>query len=313
MKDEMMLWGVTLGRRHTRKQKNLFLDEVMKQMNDKGISCKVFEKKSSIMQIRHLIVNNPAAAKVVIAAAYDTPETAVLKGYKWYPFSMDKNRRQDRINIILSALLAMLCWIPAALLILNMNKAAMLLKVLYMIAALILIYTGHVFLKGRSNQSNFSMNTAAAAAVIKLAEEFGRNSDTAFILLDESASSLQGAKILKEKVPDNVPILFVGNIAGGSQHMLVYGADAEINDINAIDKNDTLNLNRKELSEKQLTQCTLGEYPRSAMLIYGERIGNDFVLPNAKHSSDYNVDMKTLDASVEILKEYIIMKRGKNG
>ena len=307
MKDEMMLWGVTLAKRHTRKQKNLFLNEVIEHLKDKGISYTVFEKKSSIMQIRHLIINSPVSAKAVVAAAYDTPETAVLKSYRWYPFSMDKNRRQDRINIVLSALLTMLCWIPAALLLLYMNRVSALMKILYIVSAAILLYAGQKFLKGRSNRSNFSMNSAAAAAVISLAEEYGKDKDTAFILLDESITSLQGTKILKEKVPENVPILFIGNIASGSQHMLVYGPKTEIKDF---DSEDALHLNRKQLSEKQQSQCVLAEYPDSAMLIYGERNGNDFVLPDAKHNSDYNVDMKTLDTSVEILKKYIDKKRG---
>ena len=308
MKDEMMHWGVTLGKRRTNRGKSVFLDEVEILLKEQDISYSIFEKKSSIMKIRHLIINQPSRAKVVIATAYDTPEIAMLSSYRWYPFNMDQNRNQDIKNLILNTATALIFWVAAAILILNLAKAGTIINILFVLAAVILAYTGWRFLKGRSNCSNYSMNSAAVAAVMKLISEYGQDQNVSFILMDESVTSLQGAKMLKEAVSSSTPMLILGNLANGSEHMLVHAADS---DEKNFDCGNDLQLNRKRLTDRQIEQCLIGQYPHSMILTYGDRDSHDLVITDAKHSNDYNVDMNTLESSVEIIRKYI-KKKGVN-
>ena len=106
----MMMWGVTLGKRYTNKEKSTFLQEAEKKLADENIDYSVYEKKSSIMDVRHLIVHCPEKAKVIIAVPYDTPENTLYSKYQWYPFSKSKKIKMDKICLLINTMIALLLW-----------------------------------------------------------------------------------------------------------------------------------------------------------------------------------------------------------
>ena len=78
MKDEMMLVGVTLARRYTRKQKEIFLAEVCRQCREAGWKTEFQTRHSRMLHVCNLVIGDLAHAKTVIACAYDTPASAQL-------------------------------------------------------------------------------------------------------------------------------------------------------------------------------------------------------------------------------------------
>ena len=78
MKDEMMLVGVTLARRYTRKQKEIFLAEVCRQCREAGWKTEFQTRHSRMLHVCNLVIGDLAHAKTVIACAYDTPASAQM-------------------------------------------------------------------------------------------------------------------------------------------------------------------------------------------------------------------------------------------
>jgi hypothetical protein len=305
MKDEMMMWGVTLGKRYTNKEKSTFLQEAEKKLADENIDYSVYEKKSSIMDVRHLIVHCPEKAKVIIAVPYDTPENTLYSKYQWYPFSKSKKIKMDKICLLINTMIALLLWFASAALLLNMMHMNAVIRIIFAILSIMLVIEGFRFLKGRPNHINFSMNSAAVAVTMRLVSEFKNCIDVCFVFMDQSITSLEGSKILKGKVAANTPILYLGNLADGEEHFLVSGPKS---DRIELDPTNELNLNHKKLSVAQMEQCFVGQYPRSLMLLYGDRDDTDFVIKNAKHRNDTSVDMELLERSEQVLRKFIERK-----
>lgn len=112
MKDEMMLVGVTLARRYTRKQKEIFLAEVCPQcvkLVEDGISNPAFR----MLHVCNLVIGDLAHAKTVIACAYDTPASAQLP-IRYYPLNPRKNTQAESWNLAWEWILGAACFLIAA-------------------------------------------------------------------------------------------------------------------------------------------------------------------------------------------------------
>jgi hypothetical protein len=289
LKKSLVLYGVTLGMRYTKKQKQTFLNDVKKSLQDRQIEYHLQEKQSAILTIDHLIIGDPVSAKKIIAASYDTPSRSLCPGYKWYPFQLSKNHRGDRNNLILETIIVVFLLASAVLMFSFVQAGNVYQKILYSAAGVILALCGYSFSKGKANKVNFSMNSASVALLMDLVQEYGTDG-IAYVLMDESVTSLEGVKILKEEIPDTAEILFLNGLAEGSTKMLVHSRKSTM--VSTL--NNLTDFKDHELSEAQMNQCMLGVYPKGAMLIRGDREGNDFVLCNAKTKRDINIDTAEL-------------------
>ena len=86
MKDKMMFYGVTLGKRYTRRQKEVFLNEVIKKCQESGIKTDFMTKHTKVTHICNLVIGDLKKAKKIVCAAYDTPSIAINPFYHYYPF-----------------------------------------------------------------------------------------------------------------------------------------------------------------------------------------------------------------------------------
>lgn len=300
LKDKMMLYGVTMGRRFTKKQKQLFISCVKDYLDKNNISYEIQEQRSSILTIENIIIGHPETSRHVIAAAYDTPSAALYPGYRWYPFQMKKNRSMNKKNQIIEGILVTAFLILAVLFLFQVRNASVVMKVILILLAIISAVIAWQLSRGRSVPCSFNMNSAAVALLMDLLEKHAGDDEYAFLLMDESTTSLEGGKFLKSKVPESTPVLFLSSLAVGSRKMLVHGKKGRTDDINI---NSDLNLEDYELSDHQLSECILGLYPYSKMIIFGEREGNDFISPNVRTSKDNQVDMDLLQKCEQLIEE----------
>lgn len=77
LQDLMMLYGVTLGKRRTAKQKYLFAQQLNESLPPLGWPVRVQQREGRFSKIENLIAGDLANAKVVIAVPFDTPAKAL--------------------------------------------------------------------------------------------------------------------------------------------------------------------------------------------------------------------------------------------
>jgi hypothetical protein len=295
LKDEMMMYGVTLGRRNKKKEKRLFLEQVEKVLKENNISYQTVQKQSSVLTVEHLYIHDPKKAKMIVAAAYDTPPASFLSDMKWYPFNKKKNQAKDRLNFFIEACLLVLTWCLAIFLLYRAVRSSMGLRVIEIIGAVILILIGWKITSGRSNPVNFSMNSAGVCVLMALIKAFSKNEKIAFVLMDESVMSLEGAKLMKPDINQKAKILFLGNLSSGSKRLFVHAGKF-------IRPQQLEELEDKKISEHLAEQSVLGLYPDSAMIIFGDQEDKDLVLPKGRSRKDTEVDMPLLEKTYEELK-----------
>ena len=114
LQDLMMLYGVTLGKRRTAKQKYLFAQQLNESLPPLGWPVRVQQREGRFSKIENLIAGDLANAKVVIAVPFDTPAKA-LRPQKYYPFHPDKNVQQRGRDLALQCVLELLCFGAACL------------------------------------------------------------------------------------------------------------------------------------------------------------------------------------------------------
>lgn len=287
LKEKMMLYGVTMGKRCSKEEKHLFLEETEKSFREKGIPCRTVQKQSSVLTVEHMYINDPKKAEIIVAAPYDTPQASYLRRMKWYPFNKKKNAAQDKMNLCIETIVIigiMLLAVGCIWLARNYGGAV---RVLGVILAVMLGTAAWRISRGSSNPVNFSMNSAGLAVLLALAEDMGKSENIAFACMDESAMSLEGAKLMKEDVNPGARMIFLNGLCG-SKHMYVHTDDVK-------KPEELKSFTDKKIKEGTAKQSLNGLYPNSAMLICGEQEDKDLVLPNGRSKRDTEVDMAFLE------------------
>ena len=170
LRDLMMLYGVTLGARHTKKQRYLFAAQVKETLAGSGWDCNIQmnPKGKTVHRVENIIVGDPSRAKTVFVAPYDTP-TKASRGFTYYPFDPNKTLKEEnrdaRIKTLLGLLLAILA-VPLITLAIQRKGWWYFL----LLAAAVFLVMGYRTMKGSPNEVNFYRASASLAVAMKLAE-----------------------------------------------------------------------------------------------------------------------------------------------
>lgn len=186
LKDLMMYYGVTMGKRFTTKEKNVFFEALQKDYSQMGYHAKRDGKTNNI------IIGDIDKSKMTLVTSYDTPVKMNFNA-QYYPLNMRKNIKEESKNIYM----LILGYIVLFLLLLFM---ILYLKVSFpVMAALILLITflGYFVLKKRGNSFNFTRNSASLVLMHAIAQE-REEQDISFVLLDRTANSTIGLENAKD-------------------------------------------------------------------------------------------------------------------
>ena len=157
MKDEMMLVGVTLARRYTRKQKEIFLAEVCRQCCEAGWKTEFQTRHSRMLHVCNLVIGDLAHAKTVIACAYDTPAGAQLP-IRYYPLNPRKNTQAEGWNLAWEWILGAACFLIAAGAVYTLRWLSSAMKIAAVLIAVLAALLGVSLLHSRGNRVNFNRN-----------------------------------------------------------------------------------------------------------------------------------------------------------
>ena len=227
MKENMMFYGVTLSQRYTLKQKECFLEEVIKKCKDNGYKTSFISKHGSYYQLANLVIGDLDKAKTIVCASYDTPRKSLIP-VNYYPFAAKNNVSMGKKNVIVDAVIMIIMFLLSYVILLNFNEASTSIKSLKIIMLAVLIIFTFFVLKGTANKVNFSRNSAAVAMVMELMEN-NQNPSVAYVLLDRNTVTYEGLKALKEKLQDtSKEIILLDALAYGKDTCIAYNKNVDI-------------------------------------------------------------------------------------
>lgn len=283
MKDLLMLYGVTLSKRYTRKQKEFFLNYVVKLCQEKNISYELVSEHRHFMHTTNLVIGNLHAASKVIMAYYDTPQRYGLRNFRYHPFNPAKNIQQEKQRAALKVLAGILV---IALLIgghlLNEHLHFVTTNWWYVLAAIVCgIFCLLIYPKG--NNINFNANSAAVAILMGCIEAV-KQEDVALVLYDRGCNGYDGLKLLMDKIDKKARVLILDGIAEGEKVALAHKGMA-INDLlhdGWIDK------------EYKDAHNALYFFEHCAMISCGKIVDHQFIIEPTRNKGDHQVNIEQL-------------------
>lgn len=293
MKDKMMFYGVTLGKRYTRGQKELFLEEAVKACGEHGRRTCFQTRQNRLSGLCSLVIGDLDQADTVVACAYDTPGASVLPGIRYYPFHPARNTREEGRVLLFHLFLAAACFLPVFLLLKDFTALSMGGRLWRGLAALPFLAVAWRLLQGFANPVNFNRNSAAVAVVMKLAETVD-NPQVAFVLMDRGCSSLWGARVLQEACKEEKTVILLDGLAAGEKMVTAHRKGADISGLwreGWIDK------------EYEETQNILGLFSKGILLTSGSVEKGQFVVRHTRSRGDREVDMERLTEIYEMMKK----------
>lgn len=293
MKEKMLFAGVNIGRRFNTKEKELFLQQVIEMAEKQNLPHEFQTKHSRLFNICNLVIGNLKSADTVIACAYDTPAKTVLPGFKYFPFNPSFNKNEETKNLAVQLFCAMLSFGVVLMWLKNCISYTGYLKVMALVCCAVFAFQGYKWLRPSGNRVNFSRNSAAVAAMLKLMETL-KNRKTAFVFLDQNCSSYEGAKLLKEHLSDHQMVILLDNLASGDKTVV---AHTPLVDPGKLVKEGWID---KEYDE---TANMLGLFQRSIMISCGSIHNKQFFVENTGTKKDVEVNMERLVQITEALKE----------
>lgn len=305
MKDQMMLFGVTLAKRYTKSQKRIFYSQTVPYFEKMGYSVEYQESAGKLNQTTNLIIGNLEKAKNVILCPYDTPASTLLP-YKYFPFNWKQNLNQEYLGLGISFLIYAAI---AGLLFYFINYVSgisSLFQTIGIILLVIVVFFGFSVVSGLANPINFNKNSASVALAASLAQKLPRNSNTCFVLLDRNSTSSAGLKLLAQKEDlKNKLFIYLDCLAFGEKLAFLHNPDAAAEAKTLEEHLSNLPILDKEIGDERGKDTYIQFFPKMIHICVGSIERQKFVVRYTRSKKDYQVDLPRLEQIHEGLLTYL--------
>lgn len=305
LQDTMMLYGVTLGKRRSKRQRYRFLQQLEEVARTTGCPIRVQTpgKKSRLFPTENIILGDLDRAKVVFAVPFDTP-TRALTDCRYYPFHPELTIREERKDLLFHGLVALLfillSYLPISA---ALERGGWWFLLLAVAAAMILYGLHHI--QGITNPVNFNRASASVAVCAKLCEELGGNRNVAFAFCDRATTSYEGYKLLSKELSPNQTVVLLDCIAKGDQLVLAHGTLANLKAGRLLDLLPQ-NTVERTYTDEQLEggRNLLTLFPAGMILTSGSIEEGELVVRDTRTPRDTGLDLPRLEAIEKALRTF---------
>lgn len=308
MKNLMMLYGVTLGKRYTKRQKEYFKAEIKETYTGLGYPVRMQEGKNCSLAGGNMLAGDFSRSEVVFVAAYDTPARSIWPGIKYYPFHAEKNIREEKLNLVLRliilSVLSLMVYLSLRLYYREKNFLLIFTALLCVIGALAVVRTG-------ANPLNFNLNSASLAVMGAVARNLNGNQGAAFVFLDHTAESYEGLKALKAVPGAEDKIMIILNcLASGEKLIVAHGEGAKgmASQLRQAAQKTGIELTDKEYNKEKAEGNVLAFGEHMLYVVSGTVEKKEFTVKNVKTKKDIQVDIKRLENMAQAFTDFIDMK-----
>jgi hypothetical protein len=307
MKELMALYGATLGKRYTKKQKAYFINQIGEFYPENGFLITLLEKKTRFFHLMNVVAGDISRAKTVFIAGYDTPSSAFFPITKYYPFHAEKNIAGERLDIVMKIVLAVLAVLGAFFCFRFSLNALGGMKAAYLGMAGVLTLVAILAMWTRANPFNFNRNSASLAVMAKIAENCKQNPEIAFVFLDYEASAFEGLKALVEdKRFLDKTLIMLDCLASGETLLVAHRAAANHQARRLIElaMQAEIELTDREYGEQRAEQNVMSFGKHLLYIASGFVEDKEFIVKKTKTKRDIDLDLKRLNGIAQFLTAY---------
>jgi len=307
MKDDMMLYGVTLALRYTRQQKQLFFDQVSALYSRLGYKVSLQAEASRYSAVNNIVIGDLKKAKTVVAAAYDTPSKIKFFSVNYYPFNSKNNIRTEVIYSLFQMLISSLAFFGLYFVVKDWADYQLLGKIFCILLSAVVLLFIYWLMKQTANPVNFNRNSAALAVINDIAKA-KKSGEVAFILLDSSINAYGGLKLAQKHIGNRQRVIILEALAFGERLVVAHQAKTAVSVyLNA----ENLKIQDKVYTEELAAKNQLGFFERSLVLASGSIKNRQFVVKNTRNKRDIELDIERLQAISELIKADISAQNSK--
>ena len=284
LKDWLMRCAVSMPVRYTKKQRAKFISAMQSYGNEKGYTTEIISQEGS--KCAHLAFGNIDAAKVIVAAGYDTPLMYWFKpGY--YPFYNEGNIHNTRIELTIRTLIGIMIILLGFGAWLGLRNTQFIVGII--IFALMVILGIFGIITPMKNKTNFERNSAAVSVLMEMVET-NTNPDMAFVLMDQCVNSNVGIGVLAKRMKHHPLLIMLDGLANGSV-MVVAENDKTIQSL-VLPEN--MEARYHHYDETKQVQNRFMYYSPLMVICCGEIHDGQFMIPLANSSKDVLLNTQRL-------------------
>lgn len=305
MKDLLMLFGMTLAKRYTRRQKRFFWAQMEAFFKKLGYTVTLHENRQKLICISNILIGDIYKAHYLIVCPYDTPSRSLLP-YKYYPYNLLENLHQENLELFLRFLIYVGSCFLAYFIFRQFSASSIFLKIFSVLFSIGLIFFCYRLIVGIPNPVNFNRNSASVALIAALAERSKKNRNVAFVLLDNSVGSNAGWRLfaedesLKEKT-----LIYIDCVAYGEKLVCAHNQTTDLEAKKLVSFLTNAGVIDHIFSEEQLKGTNLQFVPKMLHLCTGTIEDHYFVVRNTRSKKDFKVDISKLEILCTGLLNYL--------
>lgn len=305
MKNLLMLFGVTLAKRYTKRQKRIFYSQAEPYFKNLGFSVKMQTVKKKLLEVSNIVIGDINRADHLIVCPYDTPSRSLLP-YKYFPFNLSKNLAQENREVLLHSFIYILSSLLAYFVFRQYLSFSMVMRVLSIVLFACLLFFCYRLIVGIPNPVNFNRNSASIALAAALAERLQKKRNVAFVFLDNTASSNTGWRVFAdEEGLNNKNIIYLDCLASGENLVCAHSRAAIPQGRKLAEKLAGLNVIDQVVPDAQIKDTKFQYIPQMLQICTGTIEDHYFFVENTRSKRDFKVDIPRLEHLCDGLINYI--------
>ena len=301
MKDIMHDIAVTIPKRYTRNQKELFLRLLLTELEGSGLSLDTVTMGNKTIKYVNLVVGDLAKANKVVFVGYDTPSKMLIPNYEFTPLDVKKIMNYEKLNRALLFIVPLL-FIFFTTLIFNKASGNILMYIVAVVFALITLYSFFKVAPGIANRFNFNRNSAAVAVAVRLIKEYNGSDKVAFVFCDNMAESYLGLFDFVDTISKDKQIIILDALACG-ESLVLFSTNKNANEL----KEEFLfeDYEMRCINMNRVSDIFSSIKNELIFICSGKLEKRKFILENVRTSKDIAVDMKRLEVIFSELLKYV--------
>lgn len=311
MRKTFILFSTSAAKRLTFKQRSKFINYIGGELLKNNIECSADKYSNRIDKEMSLVVGNLKTAKKIIVAGYDTPRKILFSKFIYHPLDWEKNRKQEKKNIIIVLIISIVATIICGLGIYYLKYVTKNIRlILYALIVIVMILVVKLN-KGYANFYNFNKNTGGITVLFKLAQYVNVSSrKTAYVFLDNTAEGYKGYERLKELLDEfnnkNPQLIILDCIAEGENIYVAFNEKKELNNSTLIKSlSNYFDLKILKLNDEEYNKSPLSLYSNGIMIFRGKESNGEYIVENTRTKEDSQCDIDKLNNIYLALSDFI--------
>jgi len=303
-------YGILLGKRYTKAQKDKFIQYITADMKEIGYEAALFSGKDK--KTVNIIFGSPEKSNTVLIANYDTGSKVFYPGYKYYPLNAKKNITGDVVNqlitLLTGALLFVLAYVSYKY---GVNGGEGGLRALTAVISAGAVILALYIMAGIPNSINYSRNSASIAVIRKIAGVAADKNKVSFILTDKCVSSYDGYNLANDWFKShnidggNKRVVVLDSLTGSADIVLAHTEQAGKTAGALLQCQGDLNIKEIVLDEEKVKITPAGIFDKALILAGGRLADNELVVENTRTGKDFDVNLERVGQLVSMLAQFI--------